>query len=513
MKRTFLTVGLSALFSLSLIGILDLKAVKVIFIIAFIALFVFISVKKTRLDGTLPIIFVTVCCCCLLFTAFDRSVQRKTAFLKDNMTLHRITGEVISLPTYSYGRVYYTVKTQTVDGVKNCQKIRLSLKRTIEASPYDRVEGDVRLYKLGSDTDEIEKYYRSKGLYLGGTLDSNKSFKITKRTSFHPMYYVLTAKKALSDSIIKNIPNECGALLTGLLLGDKSLISSETLEDFIDIGSYHLLAVSGLHISVWAGFVYSLLNVFHLRKKLVFILSIAFILFFMALTGFNPPVLRAGILMIFVFLGNLSGKEADSLNSIGFAVTLMLLINPYAAYSESLWLSVFASFGIILLSDKIYLSLKRREFENRAAEFICSFVLQSLAVSIGVTVFTFPLTVLFFDRVSLVTPFSNLVLIEISSLAMLFTGFAALLYVFRLGFISYPLFYASSLLSKIILRFSHWLSSFERIWVSTSDLPVKILAVALPTAVITIYILKKKNASQKDFSYTLKCDTINNNEK
>ena len=500
MKRTFLSVGMTALVSFYIFGILDSKAVKVIFAVAFIAFIVFLLFKKLRFDGTLPIIAFTVACCCLVFTAYDASVRQRTNGLADSK--HYVTGEIISLPVFDNGRVYYTLKTETIGGVKNSQKIRLSLKNNLNASPYDKIEGELNLYKLGVYSDEIENYYSSKGFFLGGYPDYNYQLKLKDRTGFHPMYYVLMCKKAITDSVLSNIPDESGALLTGLLIGDKTLIADETLESFTAIGSYHLLAVSGLHITVWAGFVYSLLNAFRLKKKLCYILSIFFILFFMALTGFNPPVVRAGILMIFVFLGALSGKEADNLNSIGFAVTLMLLINPYASFSKSLWLSVFASFGIILFSQGINRFLKRREFSNRVLEFISSFILQSFSVSISVSIITFPLTALFFDSISLVTLLSNLVLIEVSSVAMLLTGFASLFYIIGLGFLSGPAFFVSSLLSKFILGFSHALASLKYISVSTASLPVKAAAVMIPLAVIAFYYIKKKNRSGKNFNYS-----------
>lgn len=511
MKRTFLSVGMTALTAFCLFSIIDSKVIKVIFAVAFIAFFLFLIFKKIRFDGTLPIIAATVCCCCVIFTVFDLSVQKKTEGLTEKGEKHIISGEIVSLPTFNNGRAYYTVKTETIDGAKNRQKIRLSLRTDINASPYDIISGEVNLYRLGAFSDEIENYYSSKGLFLGGYPDYDTQLTVTSHSGFHPMYYVLMSKKELTDSIIKNIPGENGGLLTGLLIGDKTAIDKQTLDDFSSIGSYHLLAVSGLHITVWAGFIYALLSALHLRKKLRFILSIAFILFFMALTGFNPPVVRAGILMIFVILGYLSGREADSLNSIGFAVTLMLLINPYAAYSKSLWLSVFASFGIILLSKTVYEFIKRHEFKNRFFEFVNCFVFQSFAVSISVAVFTFPLCVLFFDKISLVTLFSNLVLIEISSAAMLLTGFASLFFLVGLSFVSNPLYFLAAFFAKLIIGFSHWLASFEMITVSTSGMAVKVTAVIIPALLILIYYLKIKNG--KNFKYSDGYDIMKNSNK
>ncbi|MBE6836188.1 MAG: ComEC/Rec2 family competence protein [Ruminococcaceae bacterium] len=493
MKRTFAVIGASALFSLCAFRFVNIKAIKAVFIIAFIAFFVFLLFKKIRKDGTLPITTVTVCCCCVLFCAYDKSVHGKIDVFSDREQTHSISGEIVSLPTYDNGRVYYIVRTDTIDGNNNNLKIRLSFDKKLNASPFDRIEGDFHLYRLGSFSSEIEDYYSSKGLFLGGYTFEDEKVKIGGQSGFHPMYYVLCAKQKILDSVSLNIPNEYGGLLTGLLIGEKGQINEKTLNSFSLIGSYHLLAVSGLHVTVWAGFVYGLFGLFRLKRKLKSILCILFILFFMALTGFNPPVVRAGTLLIFVFLGNLFEREADSLNSIGFAVTLMLIINPYAALSKSLWLSVFASVGIIILYPKIYERLNKGSFENKTVEYIKAFVLQSLSVSLSVVIFTLPLTVLFFERFSLLSVISNLLLIEISSAAMILTGFAVLFFLIGVSFISYPLFFVAQFLSKAITEIARLLSSIPFSTVSADFLPLKITAFALPVAVALIYYLKKKD--------------------
>ena len=222
----------------------------------------------------------------------------------------------------------------------------------------------------------------------------------------------------------------------------------------------------------------------------------------MALTGFNPPVVRAGMLMIFVFLGMLSEKEADSLNSIGLAVTVMILINPYAAFSKSLWLSVFASTGIIILSGKMKPESKDKQSKNKLINLVKTFVIDSVAVSLSVALFTLPLTLVFFDRFSLVTPVANLVLIEISSLSMLLTGFAVLFFLTGLHFISYPLFFLSSFLARIITGFALSLSKLPFITIGTDWRPLRIITVLIPLFAVIIYLLKKykKDKLLKAFS-------------
>jgi len=135
MKRTFAVIGASALFSLCAFRFVNIKAIKAVFIIAFIAFFVFLLFKKIRKDGTLPITTVTVCCCCVLFCAYDKSVHGKIDVFSDREQTHSISGEIVSLPTYDNGRVYYIVRTDTIDGNNNNLKIRLSFDKKLMLLP------------------------------------------------------------------------------------------------------------------------------------------------------------------------------------------------------------------------------------------------------------------------------------------------------------------------------------------------------------------------------------------
>lgn len=502
MKRAFLSVGLTSLTVLNLFVFINTSAIKAIFITAFVAFIISLFIPEIRRHGLLPTVLAAIMFCCILFGVNSLAVEKKTQGLTDRNRLHYISGTVTSLRQTDNGMAYYTVRTETVDGKRNVQNIRLELEHDIDASPYSVIRGNVHTYRPGVYSRDIENHYLSKGFYLSAYPENSDDLAVSERSGFHPMYYVLKIKSALKETVLKNAPNEYGGLLTGLLLGEKYDMDEETLGNFMLIGTYHLLAVSGLHITVWTGFVYSLLRALHIRRKLSGVLLIAFIVFFASLTGFNPPVVRAGTLMIFVFAGSLFKREADSLNSIGIAVTLMLLINPFAALSKGLWLSVFSSFGIILVSGKMYEKLNFTEFNSGFPEFLKCFILQSLAVSASVALFTLPLSFLFFERFSLLTPVSNLLLIEIASFTMLLAGFASVFGVFGLGFVSEPLFFAASAGAKVIVETADFLSSIPYITVPTDNTVLRIIAFSLPAVCFLIYCLKKKIGASKHFEKT-----------
>jgi competence protein ComEC len=413
-------------------------------------------------------------------------------FAEQDFSTHTVSGEIVNLPYPDNGRYYYVIKTSEIDSQKVSTKIRLSSHEKLDAEPFDAVSGEMKLFKLGGFSDEMTEYYHSKDMYIGAYADNAENISVSKQSGFHPMRFILKLRASVINAIERNLPDEYGGLLTGFLLGEKSFISQRTLNAFSLIGSFHLLAVSGLHVSVWAAFVLEFLKMLGINRRLRSFMMILFVLVFEAVTGFNPPVVRAGTMIVFVFLGELGKRQADSLNSIGFAVTVMLFINPFAANSGSLWLSCFASVGIILLARPIYEKLNFRAFKSKGIEKVRTAVLESFSVTTAVTVFTLPLTVILFDRFSIITPVSNLALIGLASFAMIVTGVAALLFLTGLKFVAFPLFLVASAAARIITDFSVLLSEADGITLSTRYLPLKIIAFVLPAAAVICLLLKSR---------------------
>ena len=492
MKRFFAYFGGALLFSLALFSKIEFEAVRVVLAASLTAFIVFILIKRLRFEGTLPIIALAVSLGCVLILFYGNKNEQSVKPFDDKEEEHFVVGQVEKPPYINNSRIYYIIKATEIDGRKTDVKIRISSTENLTAEAFDIISGEFYIYRLGEYSEQTADYHLSKNLILGAYTLDYSGIRVKRDNSFHLMKAVYSAKQKVVDTLTEAVPNEYGGLLEGFLLGDKDNIPPKTLNAFSLIGSYHLLAVSGLHVTIWALFVYSFLNSLRIKRRLCAALSIIFVLFFQALTGFNPPVVRAGTMMIFVFLGKIGKREPDSLNSIGLAVTAMLIFNPYAVLSESLWLSVFSSAGIILFASKISKRLNVFSFKNKYLNYFKSFVMNSFGVSLSAVLFTLPLTVMFFGRFSLVSPIANVVLIEVASVTMLLTGFAVLLHIIRLKIISFPLFFVATVLSRFITEFSVWLSGFRGITVSTDYLPLKISAFLIPAVLIIILLFKSK---------------------
>ncbi len=203
------------------------------------------------------------------------------------------------------------------------------------------------------------------------------------------------------------------SFLLAELMGDRSHISDEDDAAISETGLAHLFAVSGLHCA----FLVTLLGLLisPARRKLFCAISIAVLLFYMIMVGLTPSVVRACIMQIALLVAPLFKRDGDSLTSLGMALLVLLLVNPYAAGGISLQMSFAATLGLILLSGKIHVFLTGLYHGKRKrVRYIISLLSANLSASLSVMVFTVPLTAYYFNILTLISPLSNLLAVPVA---------------------------------------------------------------------------------------------------
>ena len=197
------------------------------------------------------------------------------------------------------------------------------------------------------------------------------------------------------------------SLIVAELTGDKYDISDEDYAIMRGAGLAHLFAVSGLHCA----FLITLLGLLipRSRQRLFCGASIAALVFYMCMVGMTPSVVRACVMQGFVLLAPLVRRGSDPLTSLGTALLVILLGNPFAAASISLQLSFAATFGIAVLSDRLYhLFFDWYQGKDKHIRRMLAFGCANLAVSLSAMICTVPLAAYYFNTLSLVSPLGNL---------------------------------------------------------------------------------------------------------
>lgn len=210
-----------------------------------------------------------------------------------------------------------------------------------------------------------------------------------------PLQAIYSFRHRLGEALAASLSEPQGALARGMLLGLRYDIPQELYEDFRDSGTAHLLAISGLHMSIVAGIVLSFAVWLFGRRRPTYFYTTLFILWgYALLAGMSPSVTRAAIMVSLFLLGSYVGRQRSALTAIAFAAAVMVAINPHILWSVSFQLSFAAVLGLLFLTP----TFQRWLTWTRAP----AFMVDSVSYSLGAIIATLPLVVYYFGYVSLV---------------------------------------------------------------------------------------------------------------
>ena len=144
-----------------------------------------------------------------------------------------------------------------------------------------------------------------------------------------------------------------GAVLKAILLGDRSSLDSDTIENFRRTGLYHLLVIAGLHVGLLALVVGALLRALRLREKWRSALLLLFLLGYAALVEQRAPTLRATLMILLYLVSHYLYRQESGLNAIGLAALVLLVYRPAWLFESGFELSFAAALLIAGLAVPI----------------------------------------------------------------------------------------------------------------------------------------------------------------
>lgn len=454
MKRVFAHIGFSSLITLIILNVSGLKFAVCSAGVLFVLLLISVCVKKTRSAGALPIVVSAALFSCIVFCVFYSSSYAEQSKL--HMQKCNVQFEIIDLPEQKNGFYYYTAKSNYIDKKSAVQNIKFRIKseKPISAEPYDRINAELTFYKTGENSLDSKGYFAN-NIYLTSKLSSIDSVTAVKNKP--PFYHVLMIRQKIINTFTGALNGDNGALALALLIGDKSYLSNEAYSNFKSAGVTHLMAVSGLHTSLWG------MGLLYLFKKLkisdkISAPVIIFILFiFAGLASFSKSVIRSLIMISVILISRAVSRRADSLNSLGLAVFIICL-NPFAAVDLSTLLSVSAALGIIIGNSRAVNRVKKHEIKNKTLNYMLEKVISSLTVTLCVFIATMPVMFLFFGSVNIISFISNIVMVPLGMLTMVLS--ASFFVLSGVPFIGIILCCTVGLMSEAMLRLAESFSEF-----------------------------------------------------
>lgn len=303
-------------------------------------------------------------------------------------------------------------------------KLRAYLEEGTQLLPGDRVTGVFRIRLTTPEGGKASSYHQGEGIFL--LADQRGDLTVVRPDEVPVRFRAAVLRQTIQAILSDCFDRDVTPFVKALLLGDTSDLDYATDTSLKISGIRHIVAVSGLHISI----LYSLILLITMRRRfLTALVGIPVLLLFAAVAGFTPSVTRACIMVSLMMLAQALDREYDPATALGFFVLVMLAVNPLAVVSVSLQLSVLCVAGIMLFNTSIQNWLKSRLPERTgAAAKLQALFCSSISVSLSSMSLVTPLCACYFGTVSLVSVLTNLLTLWIVNLVFHGIAVVCLLY-------------------------------------------------------------------------------------
>ena len=480
---------------LSVQQLASLPALPVIFLLsAFIFLCVVALVRCNRLDfeKQYTLSFLAILLFLIGFVySFFRAEQQLALRLDDALAGKNIvvSGQVSNIPVSSgkVQRFEFKVESHRIlNGAEQSQaafpkKIRLSWYYGRKVNAGERWQFEVRLKPphgfMNPGGFDYEAWLFQHGIQATGYVRKsgfNKAELDVPASLTGAINFFRQSLSAQIDAIrerTKTGDGEVFSLVKALAVGDKTSISSQQWRVLANTGTSHLMAISGLHIGLASLFAYVLIRrlvpVFVMKhipaQHVALIGGMLTASLYALVAGLSIPTQRAIIMLFVLSLMLLIRRNHRPLDALGFALLLVLLIDPVAVLSAGFWFS-FSAVAVI------FISLSRAQtqagFDDSFWGRVKAVLKQWLRLQLLISLFLLPLSLFMFQQASLVSPLANLLLIPYVSFLVVPLVLLAIIFSLFWPALSAMLFtLAATLLDFIWPLLSYFASLPYALWV------------------------------------------------
>ena len=271
--------------------------------------------------------------------------------------------------------------------------------------PGNRLHGEFSVTDASFIDGEAISTFTAKGVSM--LLFTDEVLRVETGDEGAFRYFPVRLCRRVRETADRLYEGDTAALVRAVLTGDTGALSTESYAALSEAGILHIAAVSGLHCMFLLSMVRLLTGK---RRRLTALIAILLLTLYALMVGGTPSVVRAVVMAAFMLLAPLFRRENDAPTSLGAALLILLLHNPCAVKSVGLQLSFAAVLGILTVTPRLHKVLTRRR-HSAPWRFISS----SISATAGALAFTLPLTALYFKRLALVTPLSNLLCLTVTS--------------------------------------------------------------------------------------------------
>jgi len=358
-----------------------------------------------------------------------------------------ISGRIASRPQFVNNRARFILQVASLGDGRQTHAVTGKLRVTVvgerpELATGDKLQFESRLRSINNFKNpggfDYRRYMAFKGIWATAYVTGDRLVVIEKNYASGLSQLINKARTRFVELSQNSGSTEARAVLSALIIGDRTQISPETRQSFNRAGLGHLLAISGLHIGIVATAAFVFFNGLTVRfrpllwrawtRKAAALLSLIPVIFYGVVAGFSPSTQRA-VLMVTVFLMTfLFERDQDPLNTLALAALFILVADPPALFSASFQLSFTSVFAIIYGLSQLRSRGARQKvrfqqnWRLRLKKKLSSFALVSILAICG----SFPLVAYYFNQASLIGFAANFIVVPVIGFITIPLGLTAL---------------------------------------------------------------------------------------
>ncbi len=357
------------------------------------------------------------------FNAYFR-IDTTDGLLQLAPTDAKIQGQVISIPeTGSRNRTKFFFKVDKINNQQIHGKTLVSSdSRDFEKckiGDYYEINGKLRIPFSSTNPSQFDygKYLRNFDTYT--VFYSDNIVKLDK--NIETKWQFLQKLNELRDKIInvhaKYLKSPNLEILGGIVFGDDAVSPPEHIKSsFINSGLLHILAASGMNVAFIYGFWFFFLRRMRVPFKLTVISGMAVVIIYTMMTGLGASVIRAALMLLFVLIGKIIDRDANSISLLALVAMIMLIYNPSFINNVSFQLSFIVTFGILTTANVIFERYKNIALPN--------WLVGAILIPLVAQVWVAPIQMFYFNTFSTYSIFANIVSMPFLSVVS-FGGFVS----------------------------------------------------------------------------------------
>ncbi len=465
---------------------------KMEILLAFSALFVFLYFGFTVLKLHLPksiSIYLLICAIGALKYLSDSKFKPQdsiTNFANDT-SIVKINGKLISLPEVKNDRVNFVLSTRKIifpdNQIDVSGDVFVSIKKG--KSPFDTLPNlnygdEIQIIGLlrepkPKNPEEVDfiRYLKINdidAIVLSYILSHIKVVKKFEPQISQPLELLKSIafeiRSFMMQTVDKLLPEQEASFIKGLLLGHKGEISKDVQQYFVNTGTYHILAVSGLHVGIIATMFFTLTSFLRIGLTLRVLLTIIGLIIYAFVVGLPPSVVRASLMASLILVGMAIERRVDVYNMLGFSAIVIFLFDSKQIFHPGFQLSFFAVASIVYFYPRFYRFISKvfPHFNKP----ILSQILTLVLVSTSAQILTLPFTILYFNKISLIFIIANVLIVPLVGIAVPL-GFATIISYPISKFIAQTLANTAWLVLNLTLSIAKFLGEFRFAYIDVGE--------------------------------------------